>query len=252
MSAHDSYVDANGVRMYVARHGAGDPVLLLHGGLETVDMLPELTAVLARRYGVIAPERRGHGRTPDVPGPITYAAMAADTLAVMDALAIRGADLVGYSDGAIVALLVALAHPGRVSRLVLVSGNFHAEGMTAAFRADLERASAETYAPEHAAAYRALTPDGSDHWPEVFEKVRRMWLEEPRLTAADLATIAAPTLVLAGEEDYVSVEHSKALAGAIPNARLRLIPGGSHGLLTEQPTRTTRLIVEFLETTEPG
>lgn len=252
MAADGTYVDAGGVRTYVAQHGAGSPVFLLHGGLETADMLPDLTAALAQRYHVLTPERRGHGRTPDVPGPITYEAMAADTLAVMDKHDIERADVVGYSDGANVAMLLALGHPERVTRLVLVSGNFHAEGMTPAFRLGLERASAETYAPNHAAAYRALTPDGLDHWPEVFEKIRRMWLQEPRRKVADLGAIAAPTLVLAGEDDYVSVEHTRTMADAIPNSRLSLVPGGSHGLLTEQPELTTRLILEFLETTEAG
>lgn len=231
---------------YVERHGVGDPLLLLHGGLETVDMLAELTAALAARYDVIAPERRGHGRTVDVPGPITYAAMADDTLALADVLGIARTHVVGYSDGANVAMLLAMAHPERVNRLVLVSGNFRADGMIRPFRLGLRRATAETYAPEHAEAHRALSPDGPEHWPVVFEKVRRMWLEEPTLTAADLALVAAPTLVLAGKADYVAVEHTIALSDGIPGARLILLPGGSHGLLTKEPARTTQLILEFL------
>jgi pimeloyl-ACP methyl ester carboxylesterase len=172
--------------------------------------------------------------------------LAEDTLALMDALGIERAHFVGYSDGANIAMLLALAHPERVARLVLVSGNFHADGMTRAFRLAVQRATPETYAPEHAEAYRALSPDGPSHWPVVFEKVRRMWLEEPALTAAELGTIAAPTLVLAGDDDYVAVEHTVALSSAIPGARLNLLPGGLHGVLTEQPMLTTDMILEFL------
>ncbi len=247
MTPRGAFFDANGVRTYVEQHGDGVPVFLLHGGLETVDMLPQLTAVLAARYHVLAAERRGHGRTADVSGPITYAAMAADTLALMDALHVARAHLVGYSDGANVAMLLATAHPQRVDRLVLVSGNFHADGMTQAFRAGLDRATAESYAPECAEAYRALSPDGPAHWPVVFEKVRRLWLEEPTLAMADLATIVAPALVVAGEDDYVSQEHTAELAAAIAGARLVLVPGGSGGVLTAQPELTARLILEFLE-----
>jgi pimeloyl-ACP methyl ester carboxylesterase len=241
-----TFVDANGVHSYVEQRGSGDTVLLLHGGLETIEMLPQLTAALAERYHVIAPERRGHGRTADVPGPITYATMAEDTLALLDALGIARVHLVGYSDGANIAMLLAIAHPERVARLVLVSGNFHADGMTPEFRLELRQATAETFEPGCAEAYGAFSPDGPEHWPVVFEKVRHMWLEEPTLTVGDLAAITASTLVLAGEDDYVSTGHTVALAEAIAGARRRLVPGGSHGLLAEQPTLTTHLILEFL------
>ena len=109
-------LNAGGVRTYVEEHGGGDPLLLLHGGFETVDMLPFLTGHLSKHRRVIAPERRGHGRTADQPGPITYDLMARDTLAVMDALGVEAADIVGYSDGANIAMLLALAAPDRVRR----------------------------------------------------------------------------------------------------------------------------------------
>lgn len=247
MAARTAFFEVNGVPTYVEERGEGAPLLLLHGGLETVDMLPHLAAELAARYHVIAPERRGHGRTRDISGPITYGAMATDTLGLMDAVGIETAHLVGYSDGANVAMLLAMARPERVDRLVLVSGNFHAAGMTPRFRAELQQATADSYAPACAEAYRRLSPDGPGHWPVVFEKVRRMWLEEPTLAAHQLASIAAPTLVLAGEDDYVRVEHTRALAAAIPGARLVLLPGGRAGVLTEEPEVTTRLIVDFIE-----
>jgi pimeloyl-ACP methyl ester carboxylesterase len=192
-------VTAGGIRTYVAEHGAGEPLLLLHGGFETADMLPFLTEHLATRFHVIAPERRGHGRTPDIAGPITYQLMARDPLAVMDALGIESADLVGYSDGANIGLLMALAAPERVRRLVLVSGNFHANGMTETFRRGMRIARADSFEPSFAEAYRTLSPDGPDHWPEVFAKLQRMMLEEPTLRASDLEAIEAPTLVLAGD-----------------------------------------------------
>ena len=244
--ARSRTIRAHGVRTYLEEHGAGAPLLLLHGGFETVDMLPALTAALAREYHVVAPERRGHGRTPDVDGPITYAAMADDTLAVLDALALERAHLVGYSDGANIAMLLAIAHPERVGRLVLVSGNFHAQGMTRPFRTGLRRATAERFEPAYADAYRRLSPDGPAHWPVVFAKLQRMMLEEPTLTPTDLGRIAAPTLVLAGDRDAVTVAHTVALYEAIADARLCIVPGGSHGLLTEQPDLCNRVIGEFL------
>ncbi|RLT26213.1 MAG: alpha/beta fold hydrolase [Chloroflexi bacterium] len=243
-------IAAGGVRTYVAEHGDGEPLLLLHGGFETADMLPFLTEHLARQRHVFSPERRGHGRTPDVTGPITYQLMARDTLAVMDALHIEAADIVGYSDGANIGLLLALAAPERVRRLVLISGNFHANGMTEAFRRGMRTARADSFEPSFAEAYRTLSPDGPDHWPEVFAKLQRMMLEEPTLRASDLEAIETPTLVLAGDSDYVTVTHTVEMFEAIPNARLCIVPGGSHGLLTEQPALTTRVILDFLAEAE--
>lgn len=246
MASPGRYLKAGGVRTYVEEHGDGEPLLLLHGGFETVDMLPFLTQHLAKQRRVIAPERRGHGRTADQPGPVTYEVMARDTLAVMDALGVEAADVVGYSDGANIGMLLALAAPERVRRLVLVSGNFHADGMTEAFRRGLRMARSDSFEPQFAEAYRALSPDGAEHWPVVFEKLQRMMLAEPRLRTEDLERIEAPTLVLAGDRDYVDVRHTLALFEAIPGARLCIVPGGSHGLLTEQPQLTTRVILDFL------
>lgn len=243
-------VNAAGVRTYVEEHGSGEPLLLLHGGFETVDMLPFLTQHLAKQRRVIAPERRGHGRTADQKGPITYQLMARDTLAVMDALGIESADIVGYSDGANIGLLLALAAPERLRRLVLVSGNFHANGMTETFRRGLRTARADSFEPTFAEAYRTLSPDGPDHWPAVFEKLQRMMLEDPTLRTDDLERIEAETLVLAGDRDYVAVRHTVEMFEAIPNARLCIVPGGSHGLLTQQPALTTRVILDFLVTDE--
>lgn len=246
MTSPGRYLKAGGVRTYVEEHGDGEPLLLLHGGFETVDMLPFLTQHLAKQRRVIAPERRGHGRTADQSGTITYEVMARDTLAVMDVLGIEAAEIVGYSDGANVGMLLALAAPERVRRLVLVSGNFHADGMTEAFRRGLRMARADSFEPAFVEAYRALSPDGPEHWPVVFEKLQRMMLEEPRLRADDLERIEAPTLVLAGDRDYVDVRHTLALFEAIAGARLCIVPGGAHGLLTEQPALTTRVILDFL------
>jgi pimeloyl-ACP methyl ester carboxylesterase len=216
----------------------------LHGGLETVDMLPHLTDALARHWRVIAPERRAHGRTPDADGPITYEVMAADTLAVADECGVGSAHIVGYSDGANIAMLLGIAHPERVLRLVLIGGNFHYTGLTPTFREELRSARAETYEPRLRDAYSRLSPDGAEHWPAVFEKVRRMWLDEPTLTPDDLAQIRVPTLVLSGDNDAVSAEHTAALANAIPGARLEILTGNTSGLLSEQPALT--VIADFL------
>src|SRR5262249_3331731 len=124
------YVDANGVYTYYDEHGSGEPLVLLHGGLVDGDSFAQQTPAFAERFRVIVPDRRRHGRTADVEGPISYAVMADDTIAFMDALGTGPAHVVGWSDGGDVGLLVAIKRPDLVRRLVTIGSNFSADGLT--------------------------------------------------------------------------------------------------------------------------
>lgn len=125
MNSSGTYVDVNGLNTYYEVHGRGEPLILMHGGFCTVETFAKMLPGLAEHYRVFVPERRGHGRTPDVDGPYTYQAMAADTTGFMQALGIESAHLVGYSDGANTALIVAMERPDLVRKLVSIGGNFH-------------------------------------------------------------------------------------------------------------------------------
>src|SRR5579859_6307300 len=114
---------AGGVATYHEIDGSGPPLLLLHGGFQTIETVSGPRQALVDRFTVYLPERRGHGRSPDIEGPVSYDAMVADTIAYMDTVDVENADIVGYSDGAIIGLLLAIRNPGRVRRLVSVSGN---------------------------------------------------------------------------------------------------------------------------------
>ena len=240
------YADASGLRTYWEAHGSGEPVLLLHGGFEHAGALPQLTAALAASYRVIEPERRAHGRTPDAGGELHYEAMADDTLAFMNALGLARPRVVGFSDGAIVALLLALRRPDRCGRLVLVGANYDASGLQPEFLRLVRETPPELLFPALVDAQRRLSPDGPEQYRAVFDRVRRLWGEEPHLEPAALARVASPTLVLAGDADAVRVEHTVALFRALPDARLCIVPGGSHGVLTEHPELCASVILEFL------
>jgi len=171
------YVMAGNVRTYYEEHGEGEPLLLMHGGASTIEIFSRLTPELANHYKVILPERRGHGRTPDVEGPISYDLMAQDTIAFMEVAGIMSAHLVGYSDGANVGILVAMSRPDLVKKLVSISGNFDVNGLTKEALAFFQSATPETF--EHHFAklverYKQTTPDGPEHFPIVFEKWKRM------------------------------------------------------------------------------
>jgi pimeloyl-ACP methyl ester carboxylesterase len=243
------YVMAGNVRMYYEEHGEGEPLLLMHGGASTIEIFSRLTPELANRYKVILPERRGHGRTADVEGPISYDLMAKDTIAFMEATGIISAHLVGYSDGANVGMLVAMSRPDLVKKFVSISGTFDVNGLTKEALAFLQSLTPETFEHNYAKlveTYKQTTPDGPEHFPIVLEKLKRMMLEEPKILPENLSRIAAPTLIMAGDRDMITLEHTIEMFRAIPAAQLCIVPGSSHGLVLEKPRVVSQAILDFL------
>lgn len=234
------YIDVNGVRTWYDERGAGETLVLLHGGLtDSRDFTGNLDA-LAARFRLLLPERRGHGRTPDVPGPLSMDALAADTVAFIEKSAGGPVRLVGYSAGALVALWVAVRRPELVERLVLVSGAFDPDGMI------LRPSAAAQPAPPLVAAYAEVSPDGAEHFPVVMAKVARSVTEDVPLAAVELAAVTCPALVMAADDDIVTLEHTLTMYRGLPDAQLAVVPGTSHLLLHEKPELCTQLITDFL------
>ena len=228
MATHET---PGGVRTWYDEHGDGEPLVLLHpGGADARAWAPNLDA-LAARFRVFTPEQRGHGRTPDVDGPITYELMARDTIDFVERVSGGPVHLVGHSAGACLALVVVLRRPDLVRRLVLISGVFHWQGW-------VPSAIDET----------ASAPSGLD--PAVAEKLARMNREEPAFAASDLSRVTRRTLVMLGDDDEVVFDHVVAMYEGIPDAELAVVPGTSHGLLHEKPELCNSIVVDFL-TTDP-
>ena len=242
-------VVANGVHHHYEKHGSGPTVLLLHGGLESSDSWGAQTPALAEAHHVVLIDRRGHGRTPDVDGPITYEVMRDDTIACIEALDLAGAHLVGWSDGGIVALLVALARPDLVGRIVTIGGNASADAYTPETRAVLGRGAPLLDLMRD--DYVKVAPDGADHWPVVLEKVEHLWWDAPLDFTDRLAEIAAPTLVLAGDDDCIDPAHTLEMFRRLPRGRLGIVPGASHAAPLEQPELVNRMLLEFLDGPQP-
>ena len=238
-----TYVDLDGVQTWYEERGTGEPLVLLHPGGAGVDSRafgPNLDA-MAERFRTFTPERRAHGRTPDVEGPISFDTMAGDTIRFLEQVVGSPTRLMGVSDGATVALLVALRRPDLVTQLVFVAGVFHHNG----WWPQVIDPSIEP--PEFLAArYAELSPDGPAHYRVVVDKLARMHQIEPRLAIDDLASVRCRTLVMLGDDDEVILEHGIALYRALPHAELAVIPGTSHGLLVEKPSLCNTVMVEFL------
>ncbi|TXS44456.1 alpha/beta fold hydrolase [Streptomyces sp. t39] len=241
------YADLPGVRTWYETEGTGDPLVLLHGGFCTNDTWGALRSGLAAGYRLLLPERRAHGRTPDVPGPLSYRDMADDTVDFLESVVREPAHLVGWSDGGVVALLVAAARPDLVRKAVVIGANSRPAPECFADPAMLD-----TMTPDGAELaffremYTAVSPDGAGHWPVVAAKVLAMWRTEPALTAGDLARVTAPVLVMAGDDDLMTLEHTVSLYRAMPDAQLAVVPGASHVVPLEKPDLVHRLIVEHL------
>lgn len=235
----------DGVEHYHEVHGSGVPVLLLHGGFCSLEVMRPQIGFLAERYRVYAPERRGHGRTPDTDGPYSYAQSVGDTLAYMDAVGLDDAHIVGFSDGAIIGLLMALEHPTRLRSLVAVSANLHPSAYIGGDAVDWP--SAQVMTPDRTRDHhRELSPDGPDHGDIVFEKVRTLWLTEPNIDPAQLNGIAAPTLIVAGDRDVIRADHTRTIATSIPGGRLCIVPGAGHGLMEDRADFVDYVIDDFL------
>ncbi|WEK60744.1 MAG: alpha/beta hydrolase [Candidatus Microbacterium colombiense] len=235
---------AHGVETYFETIGSGQPVLLLHGGFCSMEMMRGQAESLADRYAVSSPERPGHGRTADQEGPMSYAGGVDDTLSFMDAAGIERAHVVGFSDGAIIALLLALEHPDRIRSLVAISGNLTPAGV--------EEPDDDSDEPDEnwerlRAEYDALSPDGAAHGEVVLEKMLTMWRAEPDIDPAALQRLTLPTMIMAGDRDVIRADHTRLIADSIPGAHLCIVPGASHMLLRERPALVNLALHEFLD-----
>jgi pimeloyl-ACP methyl ester carboxylesterase len=247
-----TYVDVNGLRTWHEVRGEGHPVVLLHGAFAGAASWSAQTPELARAgYRVHVPERRGHAHTPDVAGPFTYGVMADDTVAYLDGVVGGPAHLVGWSDGAVVALLVARRRPDLVDRLVLIGQYYNASGKVTGGLVDQLRAGGDEVMGFLRAGYDPVSPDGPEHFPVVYAKTLQLLATEPELELASLAVVAAPTLVLQGDRDEVTLEHGAAVASVLPHGRLAVLPG-THALPVESPVVVNALLLWFLAGAMPA
>lgn len=239
------FANLRGIRIYYEVHGRGTPLFLLHGGAGNGKQFSNQVPEFSQHYRCIVPDACAQGRTSDRAEPLTYHAMAEDVVALMDHLHIRRADLMGWSDGGVLGLDLAMHHPDRVNHLVTFGANFRADGLNPADVAWNRTATAESFGPGARVDYERLTPDHG-HFEIAMNKILALWRSEPNWTVEQLHGIRAKTLICAGDHDLIRPEHTDALARAIPGARKWIVPGASHGAILEKPELVNRTVLDFL------
>jgi pimeloyl-ACP methyl ester carboxylesterase len=237
--------EVNGAAIWYAVFGGGPPVVLLHGGLANSNYWGGQVPALARKHQVIVIDSRGHGRSTRSAQPYGYELMASDVLGVMDKLAIPKAAIVGWSDGAIIGLSLAMNHPDRVTRLFAFAANSDPSGVK-----DVDKSPVfNDFIARGEKEYEALsaTPKG---YKQFVEEISTMWARQPNWTKADLARITVPTWIVdADHDEAIHRENTELMAGAIPNAGLLLQPEVSHFSMLQDPAQFTADILRFLERT---
>jgi pimeloyl-ACP methyl ester carboxylesterase len=240
---HAGYSEINGIRLFHVEVGAGPPVVLLHGGLANSDYLAGQARVLAQAHRVILVDSRGHGRSTRDQRPFGYDLMADDVIALLDKLKIDKAAIMGWSDGGIIGLDLAMRYPNRVTRVFAFGANTSKSGLkdgfdkSPIFAAYMARAGREyvqlSTTPKEYAAFQ--------------EQIGKMWESEPDWTDAQLRAIRTPVWVVDGEHDEgIKREHTEYIAATIPGARLLILANVSHFAFIQDPATFNDAIKRFL------
>lgn len=222
----------------------GEPVLLLHGGLSNTDSFADvMVPPLQDSFHLFAYDRAGHGRSADQPGSFYFNFQRDEAIAFITEVIKEPVNLVGYSDGANIALMVAIARPDLVKSIVSIAANFNADGIV---ELPVFDPTVDHISEEERAAYAEMSPDAPETLVLKIAKMHEIWKVEPNIEISDIAQIKVPVLVMAGDDDVVKHSHSIELYEALPLGQLAIVPGTSHGLVKEKPAVVTELIKSFL------
>ncbi|MDE5441916.1 alpha/beta fold hydrolase [Bradyrhizobium sp. CSA207] len=242
-ATQSGFAPVNGVKVWYAVFGRGQPVLLLHGGLANANYWGHQVRALQRRYQVIVMESRGHGRSSRNREPYGYDLMASDAVGLLDHLKIRKTAIVGWSDGAIIGLDIAMKHPERVSKLFAFAANSDPSGVADIASSDVFNA----YIARAGEEYKRLSPTPTEYKSFVAD-ITKMWESQPKWTASDLAAIKVPTWIVDGDHDEaIKRENTEFMAANIPGAGLLIQPEVSHFSFLQDPEQFTDDVLRFLE-----
>jgi pimeloyl-ACP methyl ester carboxylesterase len=247
------YADVGPLHMYYEDSGSGPPIVVLHGGGSTAQTsFGRIIPALAHTHRVIAPEQQAHGHTPDLARPLSFEQMADDTAALLEQLHVRNADIVGFSNGGMVALQLAVRHPALVHKLVLCSTFYSHAGFIPPLREMFQQPpNPGAVPPPLRDAYLAAAPHPD--LANLVTKTVAMMRGFHDLDLAQLKSVTAPTLVMLGDHDVTTIEQAVEIAHTVPHGELAIFPASQHGEYigaAESPQPGSTLLAHGLETIE--
>ncbi|MGO6725107.1 alpha/beta fold hydrolase [Rhizobium ruizarguesonis] len=224
--------DVNDIKMYYAKYGEGEPILFIHGGLGNADVWGHQVADFAKDHLVIVADSRGHGRSTRSQQPFGYDLMTSDYVALLDYLKIDKVTLVGWSDGGIIGINMAMKHPEKLMRVIAHAANVTTDGLKADV---MSNKTFNDYINVAGDYYRKLSPTPNEY--DAFVKqISHMWKTQPAWTAADLGKIAVPvTLAIGDHDEAVKLDHTEMMAKDIPGAKLVIMKDASHFAMLQDP-----------------
>ncbi|MEO5593027.1 MAG: alpha/beta hydrolase [Chitinophagaceae bacterium] len=250
------YAPVNGIKMYYEIHGAGAPLVLIHGGGSTIKTtFSNILPLFAEKYKVIAVELQAHGHTNDRGKPSSFEQDADDVAALLDYLKINKADFLGFSNGGSTAMQIGIRHPLIVNKLVIVSAFYKRAGMMPGFFKFMDNASLENMPLPLQTAYLAIPGNNKAGLQIMHDRDAKRMQEFKDWNDKDLFAIHAPSLLIVGDKDVVTTEHAVEMSHKIPNASLMILPG-THGSFIGEvcavkqgskiPELTVKMIEDFL------
>jgi pimeloyl-ACP methyl ester carboxylesterase len=236
------YIKVDGHDLYCYEwENDGEAVVLLHGGLSKTSSWDYLLVpALEDDFHVYGYDRTAHGFTADRHGSLHFKFQTQEAIAYLETIVKEPAHLVGSSDGAIIALMVAIARPDLVKSIISIGGNFHHSGV----EADMGEPSVSE---EDLAEYTLISPDAPHTLLEKVTRMFKIWDTEPDISKEQLAEIQCPVLVVSGDDDVITLAHTQELYEALALGQLAVLPGTSHGLVKEKPELFNAIMMQFLE-----
>ena len=245
-ASKDQFAKVDDIKMHYKVYGKGDPIILLHGSLESMEDWDKQVPELSKKYKVITVDSRGHGQTTFTDRKMDYILLSEDISALMVDLKIDSAFIVGFGDGGITGLYLSLNHPEKVRRLVAIGANYKVD-TTAVYSEILDKVKAwdddkmYQFVRNHFKGYQNFGQIN-----QFTQRMRTMLLTEPNLTIADLKKIGCPVLLIAGDHDIIKIDHTNAMFENIPNAYMSIIPGTKHYPQKESSLLVNSIILDFI------
>lgn len=234
-----AFAKVNGISLYYEEYGSGPPVLVLHGNDQSIEAMSSQISALSQHFRVIAVDSRGHGKSGMGKGVLTYVQMAEDCSQLLDELNLNSAYVLGWSDGGIVGLLLAIKHPAKVVKLAVFGASLNPPGAHDWAFAWVNRENKKIDS-------MIKSGDTSRSWKQ-YQQILNLLLTQPDIRPSDLKTISAPTLVMAGDKDIIRTEHTVQIFEGIPNAQLAIFPGATHFMPTQSPNLVNTTVLSFFQ-----